>query len=70
MAHADIFEKLSREIPSNKRQVAATSNTETRMETSIDKKAIETLKILGKQVIEMKEFVNEQSKQINRLQER
>ena len=69
MAHADIFEKLSREIPSSKRQVAATSNTETRMEPSIDKKAIETLKILGKQVIEMKEFVDEQTKLINLLQE-
>jgi hypothetical protein len=42
---------------------------ETKMESSIDKKAIETLKILGKQVIEMKELVDEQSKLINALQE-
>jgi hypothetical protein len=69
MAHADIFERISREVPANKKQVAVVNNTENKMESSIDKKAIETLKILGKQVIEMKELVDEQSKLINALQE-
>jgi hypothetical protein len=69
MAHADIFERISRENTVNKKQVSAVTNMETKMESSIDKKAIETLKILGKQVIEMKELVDEQSKLINALQE-
>jgi len=69
MAHADIFERISREVPANKKQVAVVNNTENKMESSIDKKAIETLKILGKQVIEMKELVDEQTKLISALQE-
>ena len=69
MAHADIFERISREQTANKKQVVSVNNMENKTESSIDKKAIETLKILGKQLIDMKELVDEQTKIINALQE-
>ncbi|MEY3369540.1 MAG: hypothetical protein RLZZ361_210 [Cyanobacteriota bacterium] len=69
MAHADIFEKLSRETSLTKKQNTTSNNLDNKIESSIDKKAIETIKIIGKQLIEMKELVHEQSKLIDSLQD-
>ena len=56
MAHADIFERISRKDIVNQQEPA------------VDKKAVETVKLLAKQVLEIREIIEQQTKTIKSLQ--
>ena len=67
MAHADIFERISRQDVVNKK-TDFHSRPETIKEPIVEKKAIETIKLLGKQILEIREIIEQQSKTIKTLQ--
>lgn len=67
MAHADIFERISRQDVVNKK-ADFVSRPETIKEPIVEKKAIETIKLLGKQILEIREIMEQQSKTIKTLQ--
>lgn len=70
MAHADIFERISRQDVVNvvNKESKFTSKPETLKEPAVEKKAIETIKLLGKQILEIREILEQQTKTIKTLQ--
>lgn len=70
MAHADIFERISRnsikDLENNHQEIKEKARA---MDTraTIDDKAIETIKLLGKQILEIREHMDEQTKTIDAL---
>ncbi len=67
MAHADIFERISRKDIANQ-ETHFSSRPETAKEPTVDKKAVETIKLLGKQILEIREIIEQQTKTIKSLQ--
>ncbi len=67
MAHADIFERITRQDIANQ-ETKYTPRTETLKESNMDRKAVETIKLLGKQILEIREIISEQTKTIKSLQ--
>ncbi len=67
MAHADIFERISRKDLANQ-ETNFSPRQETAKEPAVDKKAIETIKLLGKQILEIREIIDQQTKTIKSLQ--
>ncbi len=67
MAHADIFERISRKDIANQ-ETHFSSRSETAKEPAMDKKAVETIKLLGKQILEIREIIEQQTKTIKSLQ--
>lgn len=68
MAHADIFERISRKDVVNK-ETNYIPRQETIKEPLVEKKAIETIKLLGKQILEIREIIEQQTKTIKSLQQ-
>lgn len=61
MAHANVFTKLT------KSNAGAAASTQTQ-EIQMDSKLIETVKLLGKQIIEVREIIDQQNQVIEELQ--
>jgi hypothetical protein len=67
MAHADIFERISRKDIANQ-ETNFIPQAETTKEPQLERKAIETIKLLGKQILEIREIIDQQTKTIKSLQ--
>lgn len=61
MAHADVFTKLT------KSNASAKTSTQTQ-DIEMDTKLIETVKLLGKQIIEVREIIEQQNQVIEEMQ--
>lgn len=70
MAHADIFERISRnsinDFKENRTEIKEKAVAMDK-KTTIDDKAIETIKLLGKQILEIRDHMDEQTKTIDAL---
>ncbi len=67
MAHADVFQRISRRDLENE-ETRFIPNRDTKKESEVNSKAIETIKLLGKQILEIREIIEQQTKTIKSLQ--
>lgn len=68
MAHANIFPRIN-SVGEDTRNFYSTSSQEASKDSVMNKKAIETIKLLGQQVLEIKRTIEEQKETINTLKQ-